>query len=377
MGLPPEMFDGKMSPGEVIRAMLAANAWAQEDLAAIVGRSRQALSAVIADRAAITPELAIALGAASGNPPADWLRLDAGYRLSLLADAGDDAERRAKVYSAAPVREMQRRGWIKDTIDLDELESEIKSFYEIESLDEAPTLSVATRRPQAATPLTAAERAWCVRARRLARLLQANRFDAGKLVAAEEKLRELAAYPKEARHLTRALGNFGIRFVVIEPLAGAKIDGAAFWLKEDQPVIAVSLRMDRVDSCWFTIMHEFEHIKHGDALSVDTELVTDGGIKVATDDAEDRANRAAASALVPADELSSFIRRFAPLYSTQRIIQFAHRIRIHPGIIVGQLHHRGEVHYRTHRDLLVKIREVITETSLTDGWGQSIAPGTV
>src|SRR5688572_1199779 len=168
MGLPPEMFDGRRSPGEVVRALLAANSWSQEDLAAVVGRSRQALSSVIADRAAITPELAIALAAASGNAAADWLRLDATYRLSLLADAGEDAERRAKLYSKAPVRDMQKRGWISETANVDELERDVKAFYDVESLDDEPTLSVATRRPEPTSALNSSEKAWCVRARRLA-----------------------------------------------------------------------------------------------------------------------------------------------------------------------------------------------------------------
>ena len=80
-------------------------------------------------------------------------------------------------------------------------------------------------------------------------------------------LRELAAYPKEARHLPALFAEFGIRFVVVEALPGAKIDGAAFWLNETSPVIAVSVRFDRVDNFWFTVMHEFTHVRYGDAWS--------------------------------------------------------------------------------------------------------------
>lgn len=60
-------------------------------------------------------------------------------------------------------------------------------------------------------------------------------------------------------------------------------------------------------------------------------------------DIERRADEQAANLLVPADKLQSFIVRVGPLYSKARINQFAHRMRIQPGIIVGQLHNRGEV----------------------------------
>jgi HTH-type transcriptional regulator / antitoxin HigA len=157
-----------------------------------------------------------------------------------------------------------------------------------------------------------------------------------------------------------------------------KIDGAAFWLDANSPVIALSIRFDRVDGFWFTLMHEFAHIKHGDALSIDSELV-DGTIGIAValvkDEAEQRASDSATDALIPTTEMQSFISRVGPLYSKERIIQFAHKIKIHPGIIVGQLQHRNEINYGSNREMLVKIRADVVETALTDGWNRSITPG--
>ena len=69
----------------------------------------------------------------------------------------------------------------------------------------------------------------------------------------EKALRALAAYPKEVERLAQTLASFGIRFVVVEPLAGSRIDGAAFWLSNNDPVIAYSARLDRIDALWFTI----------------------------------------------------------------------------------------------------------------------------
>ncbi|GAJ11038.1 unnamed protein product, partial [marine sediment metagenome] len=45
-----------------------------------------------------------------------------------------------------------------------------------------------------------------------------------------------------------------------------------------------------------------------------------------------------------------------------------------PGIVVGQLQHRREISYAHNRDMLVKIRRTITESALTDGWGNSLPP---
>jgi HTH-type transcriptional regulator/antitoxin HigA len=127
------------------------------------------------------------------------------------------------------------------------------------------------------------------------------------------------------------------------------------------------------------VIHEFIHIKNGDGASFDVNLLTeaDKGLVAVVqpdDEAERRANHEAAELLVPQAELDEFILRVSPLYAATRIIQFAHRIRMHPGIIIGQLQHRGELRYSAHRDLLVKIRTMATDTALTDGWGHTMSP---
>ena len=132
---------------------------------------------------------------------------------------------------------------------------------------------------------------------------------------------------------------FGIRFVVVEPLQGAKVDGVALWLNKKSPVIGMSVRYDRIDSFWFTLCHEISHIEHEDEAPLDADL-TDRmeGVTVVRQSIERRANEEAADLLVDKEEMQSFIRRVGPLYSKAKIVQFAHRIKMHPGVIVGQLH---------------------------------------
>lgn len=83
---------------------------------------------------------------------------------------------------------------------------------------------------------------------------------------------------------------------------------------------------------------------------------------------EIRADEFAANLLLPPDELKSFIRRVGPMYSRTRIVQFANKLNVHPGIIVGQLQHHGQLTYAQLRDLLRPIRAQITAAAVTDGW---------
>lgn len=365
-------------PGRILRRMMEARGWAQEDLAAVIGKSRQAISEIVAGKNGITLDTAISLGAAFNNAPQEWLSYDQAYRLSMAERDVSSVQQMAQLYETAPVREMIKRGWINQELDSDALKRELQAFFESDSLHEGVRFPVATKRTVTLSDLNPSEIAWCFRARHLAKSLLVEPFSPSRLDKAQQALKRLAAHPKEARHIPTALAEYGIRFVIIEPLPTAKIDGAAFWV-DDSPVIALSLRHDRVDGFWFTLMHEFFHIKHGDPLSIDAGLIdaTKGIVALVEDEAERRANEEASNALVSKSELDSFVRRVGPLYPKARVIQFANRIRMHPGIIVGQLQHRNELGYMSMRDALVKIREYVTATALTDGWGHTISPSRI
>lgn len=377
MGDSLELFDTRpVHPGKILRQMMKAKAWSPEEVAMITASSRNTIYAILSGKTTISLEMAVALGAAFDNSPQDWLKWDNLYQLSVAELDTSEVRKRARFYEIAPIRDMQKRGWIEPTKNAAELETALKRFFGCETLDDDLSFPVAPRRAATLRPLNFAEKAWCFRARQLGKTLLVPPFSPRKLDATEKKLRQLAAYPKEARHIPKVLSDCGIRLVVVEPIPGVKIDGAAFWL-ETEPVIAVSLRYDRIDGFWFTLMHEFAHIRYGDS-SVDAELI-DGmkGIVVALveDEAERRANEYAAASLVPPCEMQSFIRRVGPFYPKERVIQFAHKVKIHPGIIVGQLQYKNEVGYSALRDLLVKVRDVVTSTALTDGWDQTVAPG--
>ena len=361
------------SPAELLRSKLAERGWTHEELALITGRSRPAISEILSGRRGVTAEMAITFAAAFGNEPRDWLALEMERQLSAVELRSSDIEQRVRLFQLVPIRDMQRRGWIADTKDLEVLESELQRFFERKNLHTNELrFPIAARRTVRLPHLNKAEYAWCFKARQLARGVHVNPFRDNRIESVKKKLRKLAAYVKEVYRTPQILAEAGIRFVIVEPLPGTRIDGAAFWLNESQPVIALSARYDRIDNFWFTLFHELSHISHRDTLSIDNDIdmtVKDNSSSVK--DIEQRANEDAASTLIPPHEMDSFIRRLGPMYAKPRIIQFAHRIKIHPGIIVGQLFHRGEIGPSANREMLAKVRGLVTETALTDGWGHT------
>ena len=159
------------------------------------------------------------------------------------------------------------------------MEEELKRFFRVDDLESDPVIIADFHKSSSYDELTPAQKASCARAKQLAHALRVAEFQESKITELENKLRKLAAYPQEARKVPTLLSKYGIRFVVIEPLQGSKIDGAAMWLEPRSPVIALSLRYDRIDNFWHNIGHELSHIKHKDAISIDVELVDDRGIE--------------------------------------------------------------------------------------------------
>ena len=371
--VPAEVFP----PGEFIRDELEARGWSQTDLARILGRPLPTVNQIMSGKVGITPTTAGELAEAFGTSAEFWLNLEVTYRLSLVNRPGGEVRKRAQLYEIAPVREMERRHWIKRTKTAADLQSELNRFFGVKSLDERPAPVALAARASAQMPedeiVAAAQIAWCHRALQLAAAVHSVRFSKETFEQGCKELRQLAAHPEETRKVPRVLADMGVRLVVVEHLPKTGIDGAVLWTKPS-PIIALSMRFDRIDCFWHTLAHELSHVRHRDRYALDVDLVGDdraGNAEVS--DVETRANAEAASMLIPSEQLESYMVRVKPYYSKERIIQFARRVAIHPGIVAGQLQYRGEIKYSATREMLVRVRDILIESAMTDGWGKVVS----
>jgi HTH-type transcriptional regulator/antitoxin HigA len=172
------------------------------------------------------------------------------------------------------------------------------------------------------------------------------------------------------------MSDCGIRFVLVETLATAKIDGVCFWLNDGSPVIGMTMRFDRIDNFWFVLRHEMEHVVqlHGrHAAMLDTQLERErAGTGPTVAEEERMANEAAQEFCVPASSLDAFVARKAPFFSERDLIGFARVLKIHPGILAGQLQRKTD-RYDRFRDHQVRVRSIIFPNAIKDGWGD-VAP---
>jgi HTH-type transcriptional regulator/antitoxin HigA len=362
-------------PGDIIKEEIEARGWTQIDLAEIIGKSARLVNEVIAGKRAVTPDTARALADAFGTSAQFWMNLESSYQLSKLKPDASPVARRAKLFSFFPVKEMIRRGWIASSENLDVMEAQFCKFFGLENLETPPQFHcyAARRTTYTETEQAPMLTAWLFRARQIAQVVSVGKYSSKSFDAAIAQLKTLMANPEDVRQVPRVLAEAGIRLVLVEPFAGMKVDGVCFWLDANSPVIALTLRFDRIDNFWFNLMHELRHVANKDGQNgngiIDENLGAENSEAGDKPEFERVADTEAAEAIIPVAVFNDFTLRVAPLYSEVRIAGFAARIGVHPGIVVGQLHNRKQVPHAHYRKLLVKIKEHIIGNALTDGWG--------
>jgi len=374
-------LDDFKTPGQLVEFLLTERGWTQRLLAVILGVDETGLNKIIAGKKPVDAEMAILLSEIFDVAPEKILNLQANYDLAkarIVARPDPGRAKRAHLFGGLPISEMIKRGWINaDSVrNVSQVETALVKFFGVSSVDEIEILPHAAKKTETFTPATPAQIAWLYRVKDIASEMLVAKYSPEAVRNAVDLLHNLLAAPEEARKVPRILAECGIRFVIVETLPTAKIDGVCFWLNDKSPVIAMSLRFDRIDNFWFVLRHEIEHVlqQHGKKeMMLDAELEGErAGTGTNLSNEERVANEAALEFCVPTKRMDSFIARKAPFFNEIDIIGLANTLQIHPGLVAGQIQHRTGK-YDRFRQHLVKIRSFITPSAMVDGWGD-VAP---
>ena len=145
------------------------------------------------------------------------------------------------------------------------------------------------------------------------------------------RLSYLKSGPKLAKEF---LNKNGIHLVFERHLPKTYLDGAAMKLPDGAPLIALTLRFDRLDNFWFTLFHELAHV----ALHLDKddiEVFFDDLTEKGKCDCEKEADAFAANALIP--EAKWKTAKLSKKSTPSDIIDFAASLRICPAIPSGRI----------------------------------------
>ena len=338
-----ELYESKTTPMDFPTAVGAIEfnmdrlGLARRDLIPIIG-SRSKVSEVLSGKRDITMSMARALHQHLGIP-ADVLLKEPG---AVLDDSLADIE-----WSRFPLKEMAQRAWIPKVPDLADCAEElVRNLIERAGGRKAATVLYRKNdhiRINAKTD-DYALRAWCwgVMARSRSNPLDVV-YEPGTVT--QEFLRSLAQLSMSEDGPTRArdfLARRGIGLEYLPHLPRTHLDGAALRLVDGRPVIGLTLRYDRIDNFWFTLLHELAHVGlHLDGNDEDEAFVDDHTLRdIEAGDRsskEGKADQWAGDALIPpsvweeADLLSS--------PTPMAVIDVAWEAKVHPAIVAGKVRH--------------------------------------
>lgn len=161
--------------------------------------------------------------------------------------------------------------------------------------------------------------------------------------------------PLEAQ---KALADKGIALIFEPHLPKTRLDGAVLRADNGQPVIGLTLRHNRLDNFWFTLMHELAHISlHYDGS--DNQFWDELQIKgLCLDNRESEADQLAQQALVPDKEWLDSDARQYPTESNVR--KLADKLGVDVAIVIGRVRFENQnwsilssiVNTRTVRDMV-------------------------
>jgi HTH-type transcriptional regulator/antitoxin HigA len=352
-----------VGPGEFIKEELETRSWRQEDLAAILGLSLKSVNQLIKNKQAITVETAQLLSTAFGQSPQYWLALDANYRLRLnqRQEKRKAVGIKAYIYKYMPINAMIKRGWLKSFKTVAELKKEVLRFWDIKKLDFSflEKISVPNlRKSQAFTQYNKYHAlTWFTMAKKCAALYRASAYQKKALLQMSNDISKFTIKEEGVKDFLKELTGAGVKFLVLRHLPKTYTDGSAF-MDNGNPVIAYTLRYDRIDNFWFTLAHELCHILLH--LKTKKDYFIDN-LDCSGSNKEKQSDEFALR-LIKAKETLDYFKPFSNYISEARVNDCARALQISPAIIVGVLQHHDMLPRRNLNNLKPPVSNKIPQT---------------
>jgi HTH-type transcriptional regulator / antitoxin HigA len=306
------------TPIEAIRFRMEQLDLTQKDLASYVGSPSRA-SEILSGKRRLTLPMIRAISAG--------LNIPASLLISDISDA--QAEEPDLDWAKLPISEMITRGWIAE--EQPETVRAVRSFI-LPVLPYAAAFRRSAHFRGARNIDSYALLAWL--ARIWHRADKQSRPDSSDDVPISDLIQDVIRLSWSAQGPLLAvefLEKHGVAVIVEPALPRTFLDGATLFRAEG-PVIGLTLRFDRLDNFWYTLVHELAHVALHSSRSM---LFIDDLESGAIDEIEKEADAYASEALIPPE-----VWRSSPasrLRSHQAVEHLARQLRISPAIVAGRV----------------------------------------
>lgn len=317
----------------------------QDDFSEAIEKPKSNISSLINWRIVITPERAKLIGdffsiISNGNSiitPEYLLEEQSKIDLQKIAESQSSSDMKTRAFAIEnyPVKELRKRWYISNK--MSELVSSLQQLFwinNIEHTDEIFPLLNLNRQSNVWLINKNNMKVWLKLALKQSREQNHINYDKELLLKIINNANEYSFDGNiGAENFLRDISSCWLKVVVLEHFEKTRIDWATFWDDKFKcPVLIMSIRYDRLDNFWFTLMHELWHvILHEDDLK-DSPFIEDWNLT----QKETEANSFASEKLIKCVDWNSM--RYS-LYDEDIVINFSNTYKVHPSIVVWRLKH--------------------------------------
>ena len=320
----------KPDPIDAILFRMEQQKLSQRDLVPFIG-SRSKVSEVLSRKRQLTLSMIRALHNGLGIP-ADSLIREQDPTQSI--DYSIEWER-------FPIKEMVSRGWLKPYLrsSKDNVEALKRFFDELKPMPLVQVLYRSSNQTRSARKMDQyALTAWTARViARAAADPPKNAYVPGRIdkdfMAAVVRLSVFDDGPALA---CRYLREQGVSVIIERHLPNTYLDGSAILMNRERPVIGLTLRYDRLDNFWFSLMHELAHLQLHLGSEID-QFYDDFDVDYQGNLRENEADVMAGDVLIPEGVWKKSPAR--KLKMPDAAISLAKNLGIHPAIVAGRIRH--------------------------------------
>lgn len=333
-------------PGTLILDEIIFRGISQVDLAFQLDVKTSFLNEIIKGKRSLTADIAILLENILEIPAEYWMKLQSQYELDLARIKEKNIVRLANseswniIKNLLPVSYLKKRSYL--TEDIGKNIEKVKDIYQVTSIDQLVQKAAQQhfayhRKSEKLIVDDKNMLAWNMLAKYEAKNQEVNSFNYSNIPSLKNELKKLFYQnTNTVENVKNKLKQYGIKFVLVDKIEKAPIDGYTFW-SGDNPAIAMTIRHKRIDNFAFTIMHELGHIDLHLKADKNQQFFDLSGKKDKSEVYEEEADNYAQLNLISPDEWSSICN--LPELNDYSIKLKSDEYGINAAIILGRINH--------------------------------------
>lgn len=348
-------------PGYYIKDMIEELGMTQDELSKRLETSGKYVSELVNGRIELTDEMALKLSIVFDTSVSMWLNLNKSYIEKKL----EIARKKEEDKQCEIVKNIDYSFWVDLNL-VDKVKKAQDKVRELQKYFKISSLEVLCRRDflvQYRTAVTEVKdinvinsNAWVQTAINIGNEIETNVFDAKKLRKLLPFIRKMTIQNPEqfVPELKKELASCGIAFVILPTLKKSGVNGAVKWVGKEKVILAINDRKKFADVFWFSLFHELGHVLQEKKKTliisrVYNECENESDMM---QQLEEDADAFARNQLIPESEYNDFV--IKGHFSQYDILEFAKKVDIHPGIVVGRLQKECYIEYSMFNSLKEK-----------------------